>query len=56
MPVHYEKKGKIGYIKLEGRGPMNVFSPDTIYKPLYDLLTSIKRDQEVRVVVISGQE
>ena len=54
MPVHYNVKGRVGHIQLEGRGDYNVFSPEYIYNPLHDALTAYRQDPEVWVVIISA--
>ena len=54
MPVHYEVKGRIGHIQLEGRGDYNVFSPDYVYNPFHDALTAYRQDPEVWVVIVSA--
>ena len=54
MPVQYEKKGRIGHIRLDGRGDYNVFSPEFIYNPLHDALSDYIQDPEQWVVIISA--
>lgn len=54
MPVHYEKNGRIGHIRLEGRGDYNVFSPEYVYNPLHDALMDYIQDPEQWVVIISA--
>ena len=54
MPVHYDVDGRIGHIRLEGRGEYNVFSPEYVYNPLHDALTAYRQDPEVWVVIIAA--
>lgn len=54
MPVHYRVEGRIGHIELEGRGDYNVFSPEYVYNPLHDALSTYTQDPEVWVVILSA--
>ena len=54
MPIHYEVKGRIAHIVVDGRGDYNIFNPDVVYLPLKKTLENFRDDPEVWVGVVSA--
>ncbi len=50
----YEKEGKIAYVKMNRPEVLNALNSETFHE-LYDAFTNIEKDNEVRVVVITGE-
>ena len=54
MPVHYEVRDHIAYIVIEGRREGNLFSPDSVYRPLTRVLDEYVNDSDARCAVVSA--
>lgn len=54
MAVHYEVKGRVAYVTIEGRGEYNLFNPELVYRPLKGALERLRDDPEVWVGVVSA--
>ena len=53
MPIHYEKKGKIAYITIDGRGDLNpVTSP--MYDEMLGYMVDFRDDPDLSVAIITG--
>jgi enoyl-CoA hydratase/carnithine racemase len=53
VPIHYEVKGRIAHIVIDGRGDYNIFNPDVVYEPLKATMEKFRDDPDVWVGVVS---
>jgi 2-(1,2-epoxy-1,2-dihydrophenyl)acetyl-CoA isomerase len=52
--IRYEKKGSVGYISLNRPDVFNAFNDEQSFE-LQDVLKDVKKDTEVRVLVLTGE-